>query len=156
MKIELLSIGSTTDSYLKEGIQLYEDRLKHYLNFKNQQLPYLKTKGKISKEIQKKKEGELLLHHIKSSDYTILLDERGKSYSSIEFSHFLQKRFNEGHQKINFIIGGPFGFSEEIYQTANFKLALSPMTFSHQMVRLFFIEQLYRAMTILKGEKYHH
>ncbi len=155
MTIELLTIGKTEDKYLIEGLAIYLKRLKHYINFSLEEIPSLKA-GSITFLKQKEKEGELLLAKINDADFLVLLDEKGVLPDSVEFSSFVQAQMNSGRKKIVFIIGGPFGFSDKVYQRANFKLSLSKMTFSHQMVRLFFVEQLYRAMTILKGEKYHH
>lgn len=155
MKAELIAIGKTEEKYLNDGIANYLKRLKHYLNFTLEELPALKA-GSITVIQQKEKEGELLLAKVEDSDYLVLLDENGKTPDSVAFSGFIQTQMNSGRKKVIFMIGGPFGFSEKVYQRANYKLSLSKMTFSHQMVRLFFVEQLYRAMTILKGEKYHH
>ena len=155
MKITLIQIGNTDEKYLKEGIEKYLSRLNHYCKFELETIPDLKNIKNLSLELQKQKEGELILSKIEKSDFVVLLDENGKEYNSVRFSDFLQKRMNTGMDLI-FVIGGPFGFSTEVYERANSKLALSQMTFSHQMVRLFFIEQLYRGFTILKGEKYHH
>lgn len=134
----------------------YIKRLGFYISFELQIIPDLKKTKSLTESQQKQKEGELLLKHIDTSDEVILLDEKGKSYSSVAFSEVLQKKMNSGIKNLVFIIGGPYGFSEEVYSRANGKVSLSAMTFSHQMVRLFFIEQLYRAFTILKNEPYHH
>lgn len=154
MKIRLIQIGRTDEKYLKEGISIYEKRLKHYCKFEVEEIAALKGGG-MTREDQKKKEGEQLLNKIENSDYVILLDEKGLEFSSPKFANYLQKRFNSG-LNIVFVIGGPFGFSDEMYSRANDKVALSQLTLTHQMVRLFFTEQLYRGFTILKGEKYHH
>jgi len=156
MKITLLSIGKTTDDYLLEGIQKYVQRLKHYVNFQMIELPELKNTKSLSQEQQKAKEAALILKNVTNGDYLILLDEKGKSLSSVNFSILLNKKMVGGVQHLIFLIGGPYGFDVTIYNRANDKLSLSAMTFSHQMVRLFFVEQLYRAYTILKGEPYHH
>lgn len=155
MKFRLIQIGKTEEKYLKEGISIYEKRLKHYTKFEVEEIPALKGAKNLSQEEQKKKEGELLLDKLSNSDFVILLDEVGKEFNSPKFAQFLQKKMNSGLD-ITFIIGGPFGFSDEIYARANDKVALSQLTLTHQMVRLFFTEQLYRGFTILKGEKYHH
>jgi 23S rRNA (pseudouridine1915-N3)-methyltransferase len=156
MHILLLSVGKTEEAWLKEGIGIYEKRLKHYLKYETLELPALKNAANMPVSLQKEKEGEMILSKITDSDYLILLDEKGKSFSSEELAGYLNQKMSSGLKRIVFLIGGPFGFSEGLYKRANDKLALSKMTFSHQMVRLFFTEQLYRSMTILKGEKYHH
>ena len=156
MKITLLTIGKTEDKYLSEGIDIYLKRLKHYINFKISEIPELKGTKNLSREQQKSKEAELIFKIIQSTDHVILLDENGPQLSSKQFSTFLNKKMVGGLQHLVFIVGGPFGFSEEIYARSNEKISLSRMTFSHQMIRLFFTEQLYRAFTILKGEPYHH
>jgi len=156
MKITLILNGKTEDDYIIKGFSIYEQRLKHYIPFETIILPALKNTKGISIEQQKQKEGELILKTIQSSDRMILLDENGKEFSSISFSGYIQQQMNSGIKNIVFVVGGPYGFSEEIYKRANAKISLSKMTFSHQMVRLFIVEQLYRAMTILKNEPYHH
>lgn len=156
MKITLVLNGKTEDDYLIKGVSIYEQRLKHYISFETIVFPALKNTKALSIEQQKQKEGELLLKHIQSSDRLILLDEGGKEYNSVQFSDYLQQQMNSGIKNVVFVVGGPYGFSEEVYKRANGKISLSKMTFSHQMVRLFFVEQLYRAMTILKNEPYHH
>lgn len=156
MKIVLLTVGKTEESFLKDGIAVYEKRLKHYVSFEIKEIPSAKKFQKISE--QKQKEAEMILNHpdFISADFKILLDESGTQFSSNEFANFLQKQMNRGLKKIVFVVGGSFGFSEKIYEQAGDKISLSKLTFSHQMARLFFVEQLYRAMTILRGEKYHH
>ncbi|HVA98807.1 MAG TPA: 23S rRNA (pseudouridine(1915)-N(3))-methyltransferase RlmH [Bacteroidia bacterium] len=156
MKITFTVIGKTTDDYIKTGFQLYEKRLNHYVNFELKIIPELKNNKNLSTVEQKKSEGNLLLKELKPTDLLILLDENGKTYNSIEFSDYVQHIMNKGIKNVVFAIGGPYGFSDEIYKRANDKIALSRMTFSHQLVRLIFAEQLYRAMTILKKEPYHH
>ncbi len=156
MKITLILNGKTEDDYLSKGFAIYEQRLKHYLTFETIVIPALKNTKAISSEQQKQKEGELILKNIQSADKLILLDENGKEFTSIHFSGFIQQQMNSGIKNCVFVVGGPYGFSEEIYKRANGKISLSKMTFSHQMVRLFFVEQLYRAMTILRNEPYHH
>ncbi|MCB0409785.1 MAG: 23S rRNA (pseudouridine(1915)-N(3))-methyltransferase RlmH [Flavobacteriales bacterium] len=155
MKIKLIVVGNTDESYLQKGQEKYLNKLKHYISFEMIVLKDVKVGKKNDVKIQKQEEGKMILSKISASDIVILLDENGDEYNSVKFSSFLQKRLNSGNDII-FVIGGPFGFSEEMYYRANFQLSLSKMTFSHQMVRLFFVEQLYRAFSILKGEKYHH
>lgn len=156
MKITLLLNGKTEDDYIIKGFATYEQRLKHYISFETSVIPALKNTKALSIEQQKQKEGEMILKQIQNPDKLILLDENGKEYNSVSFSGFIQQQMNSGIKNIVFVVGGPYGFSEEIYKRANGKISLSKMTFSHQMVRLFFVEQLYRAMTILKNEPYHH
>jgi 23S rRNA (pseudouridine1915-N3)-methyltransferase len=155
MKIKLIVIGKTDDSYLKEGIDKYLKRLKHYISFELIVLNDVVLGKKTNVILQKELEGKLILDKVSVNDFIVLLDEKGQQYSSVDFSSYIQKRMNAGNDLI-FVVGGPFGFSEELYTRANAKLSLSKMTFSHQMVRLFFVEQIYRSFTILKGEKYHH
>lgn len=156
MKITLILNGKTEDDYLIKGFSAYEQRLKHYLSFETVVIPALKNTKALTVEQQKQKEGELIFKQIQSSDKMILLDENGKEFDSVGFSGFLQQQMNSGIKNLVFVIGGPYGFSEDVYKRANGKIALSKMTFSHQMVRLFFVEQVYRGMTILKNEPYHH
>lgn len=155
MKITLLVVGKTTDTHIETLIQEYQKRLTHYLTFALQVIPELKNTKALTSEQQKQAEGEMILKAVTSSADLILLDEHGKEFRSIEFAEYVQKRMSSGRDVV-FVVGGPYGFSEAVYQRANGKISLSKMTFSHQMVRLFFVEQLYRAMTILKGEPYHH
>jgi len=156
MNITLILIGKTDADYLKIGVDLYLKRLKHYINFKTIVIPDIKKKKNLSIEQQKKEEGYFILKQIKNDDFIVLLDENGKSYTSEEFSSFINKKMISGIKNLIFIIGGPYGFSDDIYKIAQQKIALSEMTFSHQMVRLIFVEQVYRAFTILKNEPYHH
>ena len=156
MKIKLLTIGKTDNAALAQLIKTYEARLKHYIQFSIEIIPDLKNTKNFSEEIQKEKEGDLILSKISTTDRMVLLDENGTSFDSIEFSKFLQKQMNSGIKQLIFVIGGPYGFSEKIYKKAQGKISLSKMTFSHQMVRLFAIEQIYRGFTILKNEPYHH
>ena len=156
MKIKLLAIGKTDSKDLQALIEEYSKRLGFYVSFNFEIIPDIKNAKNVSKKQQKIAEGNELLKRIEKSDTIIILDEKGKTFSSVDFSVFLQKKMNSGLKNLIFIIGGPYGFSEEIYQRANAKLSLSTMTFSHQMVRLFFIEQLYRGFTILRNEPYHH
>lgn len=156
MKIKLLTIGKTDNAALAQLIKTYEVRLKHYIQFSIEIIPDLKNTKNFSEEIQKEKEGDLILSKISTTDRMVLLDENGTSFDSIEFSKFLQKQMNSGIKQLVFVIGGPYGFSEKIYKKSQGKISLSKMTFSHQMVRLFTIEQIYRGFTILKNEPYHH
>ena len=156
MNIRLIAIGKTDNKNL---IQLYEEytkRLKHYVNFHFEIIPDIKNVKKISHNEQMEKEADLILQKVSPSDYLILLDENGKDFTSVTFANYLQKKMNSGLKTITFVIGGPYGFSPRVYTASREKIALSKMTFSHQMVRLFFIEQLYRGFTILKNEPYHH
>ncbi len=156
MKIKLLAIGKTDDKNLQVLISTYEKRLKHYIKFEIEIIPDIKNAKNLSQKGQKEKEGELILKKISPFDQLILLDENGKEFSSMDFSKFLQKRMNSGIKQMVLVIGGPYGFSEKVYQKATGKISLSKMTFSHQMIRLFVVEQIYRAFTILKNEPYHH
>ena len=155
MKVTLLVVGNTTDVHIETLIQEYQKRLAHYIPFALQVIPELKNTKALTAEQQKQAEGELILRATTPATYLILLDEHGKEFRSIEFADYIQKRMSSGRDVV-FVVGGPYGFSEAVYQRANGKISLSKMTFSHQMVRLFFVEQLYRAMTILRGEPYHH
>ena len=156
MKITFLTIGKTEDKYLLDGMEKYLKRLKHYIAFKVLELPELKNTKNLSEDQQKNKEAELIFKNISNTDQLILLDEKGINLSSIQFSEFLNKKMIGSIQHLVFVVGGPYGFSNDVYNRANEKISLSRMTFSHQMVRLFFIEQVYRAFTIMKGEPYHH
>ena len=156
MKIKLIVIGKTKSKFLLDGENEYQKRLKHYCKFSELIIPDIKNGSKLSKKELKEKEGNVILESIKNSDYVILLDDKGITLSSIEFSEFLNKKMVSSSSEFVFIVGGAFGFSESVYKRANTKLSLSKMTFSHQMVRMIFKEQVYRAFTILKGEKYHH
>lgn len=156
MKITLLAIGKTDDKNLQTLINQYTKRLKHYVPFSFEVIPDIKNVKNRSEALQKKAEGQEILKRLQPADALILLDENGKHYSSVSFSQFLQKKMNSGLKNLTFVIGGPYGFSDEVYERANGKLSLSKMTFSHQMVRVFFIEQLYRGFTILRNEPYHH
>jgi len=156
MKIELLVIGKTDSKIMKEGFEIYEKRLVHYIPFKMNIIPDIKNVKNMSVEQQKEKEGVEILKRMDNSDVVVLLDENGKEFSSAGFSDFIQKKTITGIKKLIFVIGGPYGFSQDVYQRSNSKLSLSKMTYSHQMVRMIFAEQLYRGMTIIKGEPYHH
>lgn len=156
MTIKLLAIGKTDHRDLQSLIDEYQKRLGFYIKFLFEIIPDLKKAKNLSEDQQKQKEGELILSKLNPSDVLVLLDENGKHYDSVGFSNYLQKHMNSGIKQLVFVIGGPYGFSPEVYQKANGKLSLSKMTFSHQMIRLFVIEQLYRGFTILKNEPYHH
>ena len=155
MRIKLLVVGKTTDSRIVSLIEDYQNRLRHYVPFSLEVLPELRNAKSLSEEQQKKGEGEMILKAVSAAEEMILLDEHGREFRSVEFSEYLQKKMSAGRD-IVFVVGGPYGFSEAIYARANGKISLSKMTFSHQMVRLFFVEQIYRAMTILRHEPYHH
>jgi 23S rRNA (pseudouridine1915-N3)-methyltransferase len=156
VKIKLICIGKTGAPFLIEGEKEYLKRLGHYCQLEKIEIPDLKNAKKLSEDLIKKKEGELILSKLQESDHVILLDENGANFSSLKYADYLQKKFNQGGKGIAFVIGGAYGFSDEIYTRSNDKLSLSKMTFSHQMIRMIFLEQLYRAFTILKGEPYHH
>ncbi len=156
MKIKLLAIGKTDDKNLQTLIENYQKRLKHYINFQIDLIPDIKNIKNLSKQQQKEKEGELILKKLSPSDKLVLLDEKGKEFKSLEFAVFMQKKMNSGIKQLVLVIGGPYGFSEAVYKKSQGKISLSKMTFSHQMIRLFVVEQIYRAFTILKNEPYHH
>ena len=156
MNISLLTIGKTDNKSLQTLIDDYTKRLSFYVKFDLEIIPDIKNVKNLSEAQQKEKEGELILSKITPTDHLILLDENGKTFSSVGFSDFLQKKMNAGTKTLVFVIGGPYGFSETVYQKAQGKVSLSEMTFSHQMVRLFVIEQIYRGFTILRNEPYHH
>jgi len=156
MTIKLITIGKTDNKQLQQLIDDYQKRLGFYIKFIFEIIPDLKKTQNLTEVQQKQKEGALILNNVASSDALILLDENGKQFDSVSFSNYLQKYMNSGVKQLVFTIGGPYGFSKDVYTKAQGKLSLSKMTFSHQMVRLFFIEQLYRGFTILKNEPYHH
>ena|ERR1700744_475526 len=156
MKITFLTVGKTEDAYLKEGIDKYAKRLKHYTRLNFIEIDELKNTKALTQEQQKVKEAELILKKITPTDHVILLDEKGMELTSQQFAAYIDKKTIGSVASLVFIVGGPYGFDATVYARANDKLSLSAMTFSHQMVRLFFIEQLYRAYTIIKGEPYHH
>lgn len=156
MKIILLVVGKSTDSNLIKLQEEYQNRLKYYIPFEMQVIPELKNTKNLSISEQTEKEADLILKQLENSDEVVLLDEKGKQYSSMGFSEFLSKKMLASHKRMIFVVGGPYGFSDRVYQRANGKISLSSMTFSHQMIRVIFVEQVYRAMTILKGEPYHH
>lgn len=155
MKNSILCIGKTTSPFLKEGVNHYLNRLRYYSKVDYIELPDVSTKG-LSQDQLKEREGELFLRHIKPEDTLILLDEKGNEWSSVEFAGWLQQKMNASAKHIVFVIGGAFGFSDEVYHRTSHRLSFSKMTFSHEMIRLILAEQLYRAHTILKNEKYHH
>jgi len=156
MKIKLLAVGQTNMSFVEQGFNEFEKRLKHYTDFEPLVISNPKNSGKLEVQELKKKESENILVKIQASDFVVLLDEKGIQFTSVEFATFIQKRMNSGMKNLVFVIGGAYGFSEDMYERANAKLSLSKMTFSHQLIRLIFVEQLYRAFTILRNEKYHN
>ncbi|WP_298955284.1 23S rRNA (pseudouridine(1915)-N(3))-methyltransferase RlmH [uncultured Nonlabens sp.] len=156
MKITLLAVGKTDDSRIEQLTKMYVDRLGHYINFDLEIIPDLKKTKNLSEDQQKNEEGKLILNKLEKSDFVTILDEKGKKYTSMQFAELINKRSVSGLKRLVFIIGGPYGFSPDVYSRANSKLSLSDMTFSHQMVRLFAVEQIYRAFTILRNEPYHH
>lgn len=156
MKIQLIQVGKTEDSYLNEGIEKYLKRIKHYISFEIITIPSLKKSKNFKPKDFKSKEAIHILKKLTKDSFVVLLDEKGKSLKSIELAEFIQKRMNLGNKVIVFVIGGAYGFDASIYNRANYKLSLSSMTFSHQLIRLIFCEQLYRAFTILKNEPYHN
>ena len=156
MKITFLTVGKTTNPHLIKLQEEYQNRLKYYIPFETVVIPELKNTKNLSISEQQEKEADLILKAFEANDEVILLDEKGKQYTSMGFSEFIAKKMLASHKRMIFVVGGPYGFSERVYQRANGKISLSAMTFSHQMIRLIFTEQLYRAMTILKCEPYHH
>ncbi|TNE79957.1 MAG: 23S rRNA (pseudouridine(1915)-N(3))-methyltransferase RlmH [Bacteroidetes bacterium] len=156
MKVELWMVGKTAEAYLETGMAIYEKRLPHYLPFQKQVFPDIKNAKNLDQASLKVKEGEAFLKKLDKRDFLVLLDENGKVSSSVQFANQLEKWNIQGIDRLVFLIGGAYGFSDEVYDRANHKMSLSPMTFSHQMVRLIFLEQLYRACSINKGEPYHH
>jgi 23S rRNA (pseudouridine1915-N3)-methyltransferase len=156
MKITFITVGKTEDAYLKEGIEKYVKRLKHYTRLIIVEIDELKNTKALTQDQQKTKEAELILKKILPLDHVILLDEKGMELSSMQFAAYIDKKALGSVTNLVFVVGGPYGFENSVYLRANDKLSLSAMTFSHQMVRLFFVEQLYRAFTIIKGVPYHH
>ena len=156
MKITLLTVGKTDKDWVRQGMDIYVSRLKNYIPFSVVEIPELKNVSALTKDQIKVREGELILKNIKPADDLILLDERGKEYSSVEFAKVIQDKISYVGKDMVYVIGGAYGFSDAVYQRANSKISLSRMTFSHQMVRAIFVEQIYRAFTIMKGEPYHH
>ncbi len=156
MKTALITVGKTTDKHIVSLIEEYVQRLKHYINFEIVVIHELKNTKSLTAEQQKRNEGELIMKQIQQGDVVVLLDEHGKELRSVEFADWMVNKMNTTNKRLVFIIGGPYGFSPDVYCIAHEKLSLSKMTFSHQMIRLIFVEQIYRAMTIIKGEPYHH
>lgn len=156
MEIILLTVGKTRIPFVKQGIDDYKKRLKHYVNYSIVELPDIKSSKSTDKATQKEQEGKNILEYILPSDFVVLLDEKGKEFTSLEFASYMEKIMASGRKRIVFIVGGPYGFSQNVYVRADAKISLSRMTFNHEMVRMFFTEQIYRAMTILRGEPYHH
>ncbi|UKN01231.1 23S rRNA (pseudouridine(1915)-N(3))-methyltransferase RlmH [Paracrocinitomix mangrovi] len=156
MKIKIIAVGKTHKSFLVDGEKEYEGRLKHYIKLEQVVIPDIKNAKNKTEEQLKIEEGQMILQHVEKGGILVLLDEKGKQYSSVEFSKWLQNKMNQGVRHITFVVGGPYGFSDEVYEAAQEKLSLSKMTFSHQMIRMLFLEQLYRGFSILKGEPYHH
>ncbi|MBP3563456.1 MAG: 23S rRNA (pseudouridine(1915)-N(3))-methyltransferase RlmH [Bacteroidales bacterium] len=156
MKITLLTVGKTDKDWVRQGMDIYVSRLKHYIPFSVVEIPELKNVSSLSKDQIKTREGELILKNIRPTDDLILLDERGKEYTSVELAKVIQDKISYAGKDMVYVIGGAYGFSEEVYRRADSKISLSRMTFSHQMVRAIFVEQIYRAFTIMRGEPYHH
>lgn len=156
MKITLTVVGKTSTGYVGQGVQEYVRRLGHYVPFDIQYIADLKNTKSLTTDQQKVSEGKLILQNLDKSDHVVLLDEHGKEYTSMQFADYVQKRMSSGARRVVFVVGGPYGFSQDVYNRANDKLSLSKMTFSHEMIRLIFTEQLYRAYTILNHEPYHH
>jgi 23S rRNA (pseudouridine1915-N3)-methyltransferase len=156
MKVKFWMVGKTAEPYLEEGMAIYEKRLPHYLPFQSEYIPDIKQAKNLETELLKNKEGESILKKLDKRDFLVLLDENGKNYRSVDFAAQLERWSIQGIDTLVFVIGGAYGFSGQVYERANAKMSLSPMTFSHQMVRLIFLEQLYRACSINKGEPYHH
>ncbi|BFP39188.1 23S rRNA (pseudouridine(1915)-N(3))-methyltransferase RlmH [Flavobacteriaceae bacterium GF1] len=156
MTIKVFFVGKTDSKELRKLFEDYTNRLKHYVKLEITELPDLKNTKNLSENEQKLKEGTRILEQLENADHLVVLDENGKQFTSMEFSGYLQKKMNSGLKNLVFVVGGSYGFHEAVLQRSNAKISLSPMTFSHQMVRLFFIEQVYRAFTILRNEPYHH
>ena len=156
MKITLLTVGKTDRDWVRQGLDLYVSRLKHYIPFNLVEIPELKNVSSLSVDQIKSKEGELILKALQPGDVVVLLDEHGKEFRSIEFADWVERKMHTVNKRLVFIIGGPYGFAPKVYEAAQEKISLSKMTFSHQMIRLIFVEQLYRAMTILNNNPYHH
>ena len=156
MDICVLSIGKTSSYWISQGLDIFEKRIPKYVKFSSIIIPDIKKGNAISKENIKEEEGKFILSHLNASDFVALMDERGKEFTSREFSDWIQKQMNSGRKRMIFIIGGPYGFSQKVYDRADIKICLSRMTFTHEMARTFALEQIYRAMTILRGEPYHH
>jgi 23S rRNA (pseudouridine1915-N3)-methyltransferase len=156
MKVRLLLVGKTTQDFVRKGEEEYAGRLKHYLPFEGEVVPDIRNTRNFSFDQMKEKEGELILKYIQPDDWVVLLDEHGKEFTSLEFAGYMDKKILASPKRLLFIIGGPYGFSNKVYAAAHDTISLSKLTFSHQLVRLIFVEQLYRAMTILSNQPYHH
>jgi 23S rRNA (pseudouridine1915-N3)-methyltransferase len=156
MKIQLLLMGKTTQDFVRKGMEEYCGRLKYYFPFETEVIPDFKNTKNLSFDQVKEKEGDILLSHFQASDFIVLLDEHGKTFTSLEFADYLEKKIQSVPKRLVFVIGGPYGFSKKVYDAAQEQISLSRMTFPHQLVRLIFTEQLYRVMTILRHEPYHH
>lgn len=156
MNIKLVVVGKTEEKYLREGIDIFEKRLKFYIPYEMVIIPSLKDTKNLSPQMVKDREGEMILKQVAKADKVVLFDEKGKEFRSLEYADFLQKNMNSGIKTLAFVVGGAFGFSDEVYNKADLKIAMSKMTFSHQMIRLMIVEQIYRAFTILKNEPYHN
>ena len=156
MRIQLLVVGKTNQDFVEKALSEFTGRLKHYIPFEMEIIPDLKNTKNLSFELLKEKEGELILKSVQTGDYIVLLDEKGKEFTSLQFAEYVEKKMHSVPKRLLFVIGGAYGFSPKVYEAANEKIALSKMTFSHQMIRLIFVEQVYRAMTILNNEPYHH
>ena len=156
MRIALLTVGKTDIKWVSEGLEVYSSRLRHYIPFEIKEIPELKNASSLSRDQIRTAEGKLILKNLRDSDEVVLLDEHGREFRSVEFASMLEKRLSASTRDLVFVIGGAYGFSTEVYERASSKISLSKMTFSHQMVRTIFVEQLYRAFTIIRGESYHH
>lgn len=156
MRITLLTVGKTDIKWVSEGLEVYSSRLRHYIPFAIKEIPELKNASSLSRDQIRTAEGKLILKNLRDSDEVVLLDEHGREFRSVEFASMLEKRLSASSRDLVFVIGGAYGFSTEVYERASSKISLSKMTFSHQMVRTIFVEQLYRAFTIIRGESYHH
>ena len=156
MRITLLTVGKTDIKWVSEGLEVYASRLRHYIPFEIKEIPELKNASSLSRDQIRTAEGKLILKNLRDSDEVVLLDEHGREFRSVEFASMLEKRLSASSRDLVFVIGGAYGFSTEVYERASSKISLSKMTFSHQMVRTIFVEQLYRAFTIIRGESYHH
>ena len=156
MKISLILVGKTDDTFIKQAVDIYSKRLSHYIQLNVHVISEIKNSGKLAESELKEREGELVLKQVQPADFVLLLDDKGKQFTSVEYATYLQRLMNAGTKNLVVVVGGAFGFSEKVYKRANAQLSLSKMTFTHQLVRVFFLEQTYRALTILKGESYHH
>jgi 23S rRNA (pseudouridine1915-N3)-methyltransferase len=156
VKISLILVGKTDDTFIKQAVEIYSKRLSHYIQLNVQVITEIKNSGKLAESELKEREGELVLKLIQPADFVLLLDDKGKQFTSVEYAAYLQKLMNAATKNLVVVVGGAFGFSDKVYKRANAQLSLSKMTFTHQLVRVFFLEQTYRAFTILKGESYHH